>query len=165
VLGSGSPPPTRRRNFGKKGRHTDRRRLWLNLDDADYIRQTLGFSGCRLALRIDRDLIAADGAAVSHDTRYFVTSLDPGAVNARQLLAYVRGHWQIENSLHFLKDRWWDEDRHPTRRPGLGEVFAQLNSCATSVLRASYPDDQPLRARADYIAWNPRLGLQLLGLI
>jgi hypothetical protein len=31
-------------------------------------------------------------------------------------------------------------------------------------LRISYPDDLPLRARADYIAWNPRLGLQLLGL-
>lgn len=124
----------------------------------------MGFPGCRIALRVDRDLIATDGTLVSHDTRYFVTSLDPATVTAQQLLAYVRGHWQVENSCFFLKDRWWDEDRHPTRRPGLSEVFAQLNSCATTVLRASYPPDEPLRARADSIAWNPRLGLQLLGL-
>jgi len=37
-------------------------------------------------------------------------------------------------------------------------------SCAVTVLRASYPDDLPLRARADSIAWSPRLGLELLGL-
>jgi len=138
--------------------------LWLALDDADYIRDKLGFPGCRVALRVDRDLIDADGAIVSHDTRYFITSRDPSNVTAHELLAVVRGHWQVENSLFFLKDRWWDEDRHPLRRPGLGEVFAQLNSCAASALRASYPNNQPVRARADSIAWNPQLGLQLLGL-
>lgn len=125
----------------------------------------LGFPGCRIALRVDRELIAADGAVHSRDTRYFITSLDPGSVTAEQLLAAVRGHWQIENSLFFLKDRWWDEDRHPLRRPGLGEAFAQLNSYATTALRALYPATLPLRARADHIAWNPQLGLQLLGLI
>ncbi len=110
-------------------------------------------------------MIAADGTIIFHDTRYFVSSLAPNTIIANQLLAAVlRGHWQIENALFFLKDRWWDEDRHPLRRPGLGEVFAQLNSCAASVLRSSYSDDLPMRARADYIAWNPRLGLQLLGL-
>ena len=85
-------------------------------------------------------------------------------VTAAQLLAYVRDHWQIENSHFFLKDRWWDEDRHATRRPGLAERLAMLNSVAVTVLRCSYPSKQPLRARADHIAWNPTLGLQILGL-
>jgi len=31
-------------------------------------------------------------------------------------MRYVRQHWRIENSLHFLKDRWWDEDRHQCTR-------------------------------------------------
>jgi hypothetical protein len=39
-----------------------------------------------------------------------------------------------------------------------------LNSAAVTVLRCCYPEDQPLRARADYIAWQPALGLELLGL-
>ena len=111
-----------------------------------------------------RDVLAADGAVVSHDTRYFLTSLDPGRVSALELLQYIRDHWQVENSHFFLKDRWWDEDRHHTRRPGLAECLAMLNSAAVTVLRCCYPADQPLRARADYIAWNPTLGLELLGL-
>jgi predicted transposase YbfD/YdcC len=142
----------------------DRRRLWLDLDNADYIRQTLNFPGCRIALRVDRDVIASDGTVRSHDTRYFLTTLDPGQVRADQLLELVRQHWQIENSLFFLKDRWWDEDRHWTCRPGAAEALATLNSCAVTVLRSCYPPTQPLRARADFIAWNPLLGLKLLGL-
>jgi predicted transposase YbfD/YdcC len=115
-------------------------------------------------LRVDRDLIAADGSIVSHDSRYFVTSLDPDRVTAEDLLAHVRNHWQIENNHFFVKDRWWDEDRHSTRRPGLAECLASLNSAALTTLQCLCQSGQPLRARADAIAWNPSLGLRLLGL-
>lgn len=109
-------------------------------------------------------MIAADGVVRQAETRYFLTSLDPGQVTAPQLLATVRAHWQIENSLFFLKDRWWDEDRHWTRRPGVAEWLTQLTSAATMVLRLWRPLKLPIRGRADQIAWNPRLGLELLGL-
>ena len=109
-------------------------------------------------------MIAADGAVLLSETRYFLTSLDPERVSAAELLTAVRAHWQIENSLFFLKDRWWDEDRHWTRRPGVAEWLTQLTSAATTVLRALGQPGLPIRARADYIAWNPRLGLPLLGL-
>lgn len=143
----------------------DRRRLWLSLDDADHIRDQLAFPGCRIALRVDRDVLDDAGATILHDTRYFVTSLAPERVSASRLLEYVRDHWQVENSHFFLKDRWWDEDRHHTRRPGLAECLAMLNSAAVTALRCCYPADEPLRARADYIAWQPALGLELLGLL
>ena len=138
--------------------------MWLDLDNADYIRQTLGFPNDQIGLRVDRDLIAADGTIISHDSRYFADSSDPNTVRADQLLAAVRQHWHVENGLFFLKDRWWDEDRHVLRRPGLGEDFAKLTSLAATVLRACYPPDQPIRARADYIQWKPAIGLRLLGL-
>lgn len=116
-------------------------------------------------------MIADDGAVRLSETRYFLTSLDPNRVTAPELLAAVRGHWQIENCLFFLKDRWWDEDRHWTRRPGVAEWLTQLTSAATIALRllgvqmkSSRRKPLPLRARADYIAWKPTLGLALLGL-
>lgn len=122
-------------------------------------------------LRVDRDVMNDDDQVLSHDTRYFVTSLNPDRVRADQLLAAVRGHWQIENSLFFVKDRWWDEDRHWTRRPGVSDWLAQLTTAAMTVLRlafgAQFPDlaHEPLRARADRLAWNPLRGLRLMGLI
>jgi hypothetical protein len=124
----------------------------------------LAFPGARIALRVDRDVIADDGQVLLSDTRYFLTSLDPDSICAAELLAAARAHWQIENSLFFLKDRWWDEDRHWTRRPGVAEWLTQMTSAATTVLRALGSPELPLRAQADYIAWNPRLGLQLLGI-
>ncbi len=136
--------------------------MWVDLDNADYIRETLNLPGCRIALRVDRQLRTTNGEVVSHDVRYYVTSLDPDAMTADDLLRYVRGHWQIENGLHFLKDRWWDEDRHHTRRPGLSAVMAGLNTIALSVHRLRSDASQPVRASADYIAWNPSRGLQLM---
>lgn len=142
----------------------DRRRLWLDLANTAYIRDTLRFPGCQIALRVDRDIIADDGTVRLSDTRYFVTSVDPGSITADGLLAAVRNHWQIENSVFFLKDRWWDEDRHWTRRPGLSEWLAYLTTAATMVLRIFCSPSQPLRAHADYINWIPCQGLEILGI-
>ncbi|MDZ4781765.1 MAG: hypothetical protein SGJ19_16045 [Planctomycetia bacterium] len=47
----------------------------------------------------------------------------------------MRAPWQIENSLFFSKDRWWDEDRQWSRRPGVAEWFTQLTSAAIFTLR------------------------------
>lgn len=115
-------------------------------------------------LRVDRDVIAEDGTVRLSDTRYFTTSAGPDEVRAETLLARVRHHWQIENSVFFVKDRWWDEDRHWTKRPGLSEWLARLTTIATMVLRIFCSPDEPLRAHADYIQWTPRLGLEILGL-
>jgi predicted transposase YbfD/YdcC len=140
----------------------DRRQLWLDLDNVAYIRNTLGFPGCQIALRVDRDVIADDGTVRLSATRYFLTSVDPGTITADELLATVRNHWQIENSVFFLKDRWWDEDRHWTRRPGLSEWLAQLTTAATMVLRVFRTSAAPLKAEAERIQWRPELGLAIL---
>jgi len=71
------------------------------------------------ALRVDREVRTPAGEVLSHDVRYFVSSLDPNSVAAADLLRYVRDHWRLENGLYFWKDPWWDEDRRHTRRPGL----------------------------------------------
>ena len=142
----------------------DRRRLWLDLENTEYIRETLGFPGCQIALRVDRDVIADDGTVRQSDTRYFLTSIAPEDIRADELLAAVRDHWQVENSVFFVKDRWWDEDRHWTCRPGLSEWFAYLTTAATMVLRVFRTSSKPLRACADYINWDPCQGLEILGL-
>lgn len=69
----------------------------------------------------------------------------------------------MENCLHFIKDRWWDEDRHYPKRPGLAEVFASLTNAALTVLRLLSPPNQPLRATAERIQWHPGPILSHLG--
>lgn len=62
----------------------------------------------------------------------------------------------------FVKDRWWDEDRHHTRRPGLSAMLAAINNAALSVHRLRSDSKIPVRAAADYIAWKPTIGIELL---
>ncbi|MDR0521942.1 MAG: transposase, partial [Planctomycetaceae bacterium] len=52
-----------------------------------------------------------------------------------QIAKFIRGHWQVENSLHWLKDRYWREDKHKLRKPGLGMIYASLTNLAVSVLQ------------------------------
>jgi predicted transposase YbfD/YdcC len=136
--------------------------VWVDLDNAEYVREMLDLSGCQIALRVDRELRTVEGQVLLHDTRYYVSSLDPDQVTAADLLRYVRQHWRIENGLHFLKDRWWDEDRHHTRRPGLSACMAAINNAALSIHRLRSDQNLPVRASADYIAWCPARGLELL---
>ena len=91
-------------------------------------------------------------------------SLDPAKVSPEKLLQLIRGHWQIENSLHFVKDRWCDEDRHWTKRPGLAPVLASLTNAAISVLRLFPGSEKILRAKAENVQWNPDIAINTLGL-
>lgn len=115
-----------------------------------------------MLVRVDRHTTDRRGPS-TRETRYFVASLDPQTVTPQELLKYVRGHWQIENSLHFVKDRWWDEDRHWNRRPGLAERLASLANVALTLLRLSGKPNSPLRAEADELSWNPLRALKLIG--
>lgn len=137
--------------------------MWINLADAEYVRERLNVAGCQIVIRADREVRSGDGVLLLHESRYLITSLDPSTVTPADLHTYIRGHWQVENCLHFVKDRWWDEDRHHTQRPGLAESFASLTNAALSVLRLIQPLATPLRATAESIQWRPLSALHRLG--
>jgi Transposase DDE domain len=68
-------------------------------------------------------------------TVYAVTSLAIGSVSPAQLAGYLRGHWRIENQLHWVGDVTFDEDRCQARSGNLSRALATLRNLAISVLR------------------------------
>ena len=68
-----------------------------------------------------------------------------------------RNHWSVENSLHHVKDRSWDEDVHTLRRPGLGEVYATLVNTGLNALRLEgwFPPRMSMPLRAKTCAFRP----------
>jgi hypothetical protein len=80
------------------------RQLWCDTATADYARDALNFPGLWAVLRVDCETVLPDGATTI-ETRYLASSLDLAAVGPQRLLALVRGHWQVENCLHYEKDR------------------------------------------------------------
>jgi predicted transposase YbfD/YdcC len=64
---------------------------------------------------------------------YLITS-DRNADPAT-LAAWVRGHWEIENRLHWVRDVTYQEDKSVVRTGNAPRVMASLRSLAISLLR------------------------------
>ena len=94
---------------------------------------------------------------VSKERWYLLTSLPSRRCSPDELLRLFRNHWSVENSLHHVKDRSWDEDRHTLRRPGLGEVFATLVNASLNALRLEgwFPAKMSMPLRAKSCAFSP----------
>ena len=75
---------------------------------------------------VEKETVDIATGEVSRERWYLLTSLGFRQCQPKELLRLFRNHWSVENSLHHVKDRSWDEDVHTLRRPGLGEIFATL---------------------------------------
>ena len=69
------------------------------------------------------------------EVAYFVTSLPPERADAAALLGYQRGHWGIENRLHYVRDVAFDEDRSTVRSGAAPQALAACRNLAITLLR------------------------------
>ena len=69
------------------------------------------------------------------ETVYLISSQTPAQASAEQLLALNRGHWGIENKLHYVRDMAYDEDRCRSRTANAPRTLACLRNFAISLLR------------------------------
>src|SRR5215210_5454621 len=69
--------------------------------------------------------------------RHGITSLPAAVSSAAQLAALKRGHWQIENGLHHVKDVTLDEDASQMHLGAGADVFAMVRNIAVSLIRRS----------------------------
>ena len=77
-----------------------------------------------------RERLARDsgvGKLISSQTR--------AQASAEQLLALNRGHWGIENKLHYVRDVAYDEDRCRARKGNTPRTLACIRNFAISLLR------------------------------
>ena len=72
---------------------------------------------------------------ISRETSYLVTSLSPEEATPAQLLQLVRGHWGIENRLHWVRDVTFDEDRCQIRSGSAPQVMAALRNLVIALFR------------------------------
>jgi hypothetical protein len=91
-----------------------------------------------------------------------VTSLALGTASPAQLAGWLRGHWRIENWLHWVRDMTFGEDASTARTGSLPRVMASLRNLAIGALRlAGHPN---LAAALRHTARDPARPLAILGL-
>lgn len=94
----------------------------------------IGFPHARLAIQVIRRRRPIRGRWHT-ETVYAITDLDWRDVSAARLAEIIRGHWGIENRLHWIRDVVLAED-HSQIRTGAGPaVMATLRNLAVSLHR------------------------------
>lgn len=69
------------------------------------------------------------------ETVYGITSLTAWQANPADVLAGNRGHWEVENREHYVRDRTFDEDRSQVRTGSSPQFLATARNIAISLLR------------------------------
>ena len=89
-------------------------------------------------VRVERQrVLVRAGAVVKHERRvtYAITNLPPQQADAPRLAQHLRGHWGIENRVHWVRDVVWDEDRSQVRSGAAPQVLATIRNLALALLR------------------------------
>jgi predicted transposase YbfD/YdcC len=95
-------------------------------------------------------------------TVYAITSLALGTASPAQMASWLRGHWTIENRLHWVRDVTFSEDASHACTGSLPRVMASLRNLAIGALRlAGHPN---LAAALRHTGRDPARPLTILGL-
>lgn len=98
------------------------------------------------------------GDKQTDEVRYYINSLP---LNVKLFAKSVRGHWAIENSLHWCLDVTFREDESRVRERTLTNNMAWLKRFAISLLK-QVPDKLSVAMRRRYCGWNETYMAQVL---
>jgi predicted transposase YbfD/YdcC len=95
----------------------------------------LAFPHAAQAIQIVRRRRPSGTKKWSRETCYAITSLAATQASPAQLAAIIRGHWAIEDRLHWVRDMDFDEDRSQVRTASGPRVMAALRNLAITIPR------------------------------
>jgi predicted transposase YbfD/YdcC len=117
--------------------------IWTSAELTGYI----DFPHAAQVFAIQRETTEIVTQKFRSETVYGITSLKPAVANSERVLSLSRGHWSIENRLHWVRDVTFDEDRSRVRRGTGAQVMASLRNLAVSLLRMAGADYIPCALR------------------
>jgi predicted transposase YbfD/YdcC len=121
--------------------------------------QSALWAGVRSLVMVTRVVWEQATEGQSTEGRYFLSSLPP---NARRIGSAVRGHWRIENGLHWVLDVVFREDARRVYDRTTAENVAFLHRLALSLLRGD-TSKSSLKVKRKRAGWSLSYLMQLLG--
>lgn len=123
--------PPQFETFDKAHGRLEIRRIWASTRLNDYI----AFPYAQQVFAVQREITQIKSNKKSIETVYGITSLPQENAMPELLLEYNRGHWSIENKVHYVRDVTFDEDRSQVRTKQGPQVMASLRNFAMGVIR------------------------------
>lgn len=154
-------PLTRVQQAQTVDRHRGRseiRRIWVSPDLTAYLATQSPWPEIAQVAMLTRTV--TEKRATRQETVYLITTLSPAHASPERLLALVRGHWHIENRLHYVRDVTFGEDRSRLRTGNAPQLLAALRNLAITLIHRSGSSEIAASRRA--FAYHPRRALALL---
>jgi len=92
-------------------------------------------------------------------TRFYISSLE---ANAKRILNATRQHWGIENSLHWVLDIAFNEDRSRVRKDHAPANLAVLRHMAVNLLKQETSAKGGIKAKRLQTGWNENYLIKVL---
>ena len=142
---------------GRRGDRWERRQLWASTALNHY----LDWPGLAQVCCMERTRRHKGRETV--ERAYAITSLPPERGDAARLLEIWRGHWGIENRLHWVRDVVFGEDQSQVRTGSAPQLLAALRNLVIGMLRLN--GVRNIAAALRHYGWKPWEALALIGLL
>lgn len=133
------PPPEEQGDYREKATTEGKAHGRLEtrtLERTAALRGYIDWPGAGQVVRRTCERIEVKTGQVSREVTYGITSLAPEQANAEEVEGLWRGHWGIENKVHYVRDETMGEDRGQMRRGHAAQALAALRNGLLSLLRS-----------------------------
>lgn len=96
---------------------------------------------------------------VTNETRLYISSIKESAENFN---SFIRQHWGIENSLHWVLDVTFNEDRQRKRNGMAAQNFALVQKIALNLLKSEESNKVSIKNKRLKAAWDNDFLLKIL---
>ena len=144
----------------EKPRHgrEERRRAWVSCD-VDEIQTAERWTSLKTLVRVESTRIVKEQETI--ENRFYISSR---RLSASEALDASRGHWSIENELHWVLDVAFREDDCRVRAGNAAENLSMVRQLALSMLKQRTEAKCGIQGRRLMAGWNDQFLLRTLGL-
>jgi predicted transposase YbfD/YdcC len=135
----------------------ERRTIWAT-GDVGWFAERDRWKNLRSLVRVRRER-TVDGET-SDEYHYYITSLP--ADDPEKLLGYIRGHWSVENCLHWSLDISFADDERRTRTGYGAENASRLARIALNLLKAEKSGKASIKSKRLMCGWEHNYLLKVL---
>jgi len=141
---------------GDHGR-IEHRKTWCT-DDVDWFKGKDRWPVLRSFVMVESQ--HALGEKTTCERRYFISSLD--GKNAKRAAHAIRSHWGIENSVHWILDVAFDEDRCRVRQGNAAKNMSLLRRIALNLLKNHKSIKVGIKTKRLRAGWDEQYLLNVL---
>jgi predicted transposase YbfD/YdcC len=126
------------------------------IHDVDWLRKRHGWPGLNAIAMVESS--RETNSVIEKDTRFYITSL---VMLAHLLGPVIRGHWAIDNSLHWVMDMVFRDDECRVRTNHAPANFTTIKHMAYNLLRRPAGKDS-FRLRRKVAGWDDEFLARLI---